>query len=71
MLRIDHVEFNLLAEKQPRVSSILMKNISANLATHVVRMNNDASSVEYIPSRQESGKQQNERLVLNDSHMGN
>ena len=50
LLRIDHVEFNLLAGKHPRVSSVLMKNISTNLANHVVRMNNDAESVELISS---------------------
>ena len=49
LLRIDHVEFNLLAGKKPRISSILMKNISTNLANHVVRMNEKGTSLEHIP----------------------
>ena len=48
LLRIDHVEFNLLAGKQPRISAILMKNIGTNLANHVLRMNN-AKPLEHIP----------------------
>lgn len=48
LLRIDHIEFNLLAGKQPRINAILMKNISTNLASHVLRMN-DAASLEHIP----------------------
>ena len=49
LLRIDHVEFNLLAGKSPRISSILMRNISTNLADHVVRMNESNTSLEHIP----------------------
>jgi len=49
LLRIDHVEFNLLAGKKPRISSILMRNISTNLANHVVRMNDSGTSLEHIP----------------------
>lgn len=49
LFRIDHVEFNLLAGRHPRISSILMRNISTNLANHVVRMNN--APLEHIPNR--------------------
>lgn len=48
LLRIDHVEFNLLAGKHPRTSAILFRNISTNLANHLVRMNN--APLEYIPT---------------------
>lgn len=48
LLRIDHVEFNLLAGKHPRISAILHRNISTNLASHVLRMNNNAP-LEHIP----------------------
>ena len=69
LLRIDHVEFNLLAGKHPRVSSILMKNISTNLANHVVRMNNDASSLEHIPGDNKNEKQAIDSQVLNNTHI--
>jgi CRP-like cAMP-binding protein len=49
LFRIDHLEFNLLAGRQPRISAILMRNISTNLANHVVRMNN--APLEHIPNR--------------------
>lgn len=49
LFRIDHVEFNFLAGKNPRISSILMRNISTNLANHVVRMNN--APLEHIPDK--------------------
>jgi len=69
LLRIDHVEFNLLAGKHPRVSSILMKNISTNLANHVVRMNNDASSLEHIPSKHKTEKQKIDPQILNNTQI--
>ena len=47
LFRIDHVEFNFLSGKQPRISTILLRNISTNLANHVVRMNN--APLEHIP----------------------
>ena len=49
LFRIDHVEFNLLTGRQPRISAILMRNISTYLANHVLRMNN--AQLEHIPSR--------------------
>jgi CRP-like cAMP-binding protein len=51
LLRIDHVEFNLLAGKHPRISAILHRNISTNLASHVLRMNNN-TALEHIPAIQ-------------------
>ena len=51
LLRIDHVEFNLLAGKHPRISAILHRNISTNLANHVLRMNNN-THLEHIPATQ-------------------
>ena len=47
LLRIDHIDFNFLLGKQPRISAIMMKNISSNLANHLVRMNN--VSLEHVP----------------------
>jgi CRP-like cAMP-binding protein len=70
LLRIDHIEFNLLAGKHPRVSSILMKNISTNLANHVVRMNNDASSLEHIPSNNKTETKDQGTQILNKTHIG-
>ena len=69
LLRIDHIEFNLLAGKNPRISSILMKNISANLANHVVRMNNDADTIEHIPNPEnKSEPKSSEAQTLNNTH---
>jgi len=70
LLRIDHIEFNLLAGKQPRISAILMKNISTNLANHVVRMNNDASSLEHIPNSKKAEAPQDIQQILNNTHIG-
>lgn len=47
LLKIHHIEFNLLTGKHPRISSILMRNISTTLANHVIRMNN--APLEHIP----------------------
>ncbi|MCW8854877.1 MAG: cyclic nucleotide-binding domain-containing protein [Gammaproteobacteria bacterium] len=47
LLRIDHTDFTFLLGKHPRISAILMKNISSNLANHLIRMNN--VSLEYVP----------------------
>lgn len=54
LFRIDHLEFNLLAGRQPRISAILMRNISTNLANHVVRMNN--APLEHIPNRNDQSQ---------------
>lgn len=48
LLRIDHLEFNLLAGKHPRISACLYRNISSTLANHVLRMNN-STVLEHIP----------------------
>ena len=47
LLSIHHIEFNLLTGKYPRIASVLMKNISTNLANHVLRMNN--TTLDHIP----------------------
>jgi CRP-like cAMP-binding protein len=65
LLRIDHIEFNLLAGKKPRISSILMRNISTNLANHVVRMNEGNTSLEHIP--QEKNKDHNNTQVFSNT----
>ena len=68
LLRIDHNEFNLLIGKQPRISALLMKNISANLANHVIRMNNDDNTLEHIPHKKSDSKSAKSQ-VLNNSHL--
>ncbi len=65
LLRIDHIEFNLLAGKKPRISSILMRNISTNLANHVVRMNEKGSSLEHIP--QDKNTDDNSTHILSNT----
>ena len=47
LLHIEHTEFNFLLGTQPRISAILMKNISSSLANHLIRMNN--VSLEHVP----------------------
>ena len=64
LFRIDHVEFNLLAGKKPRISTILMRNISANLANHVVRMNN--APLEHIPHKRSTQQREVGSQVLAD-----
>jgi CRP-like cAMP-binding protein len=65
LFRIDHVEFNFLAGKNPRISAILMRNISTNLANHVVRMNN--APLEHIPlKRSQKTPKEVESQVLID-----
>lgn len=51
-LEIDGSEFKFLLGKAPRVSSIILRNITVNLASHIVRMNN-AKSAEYMPAFQD------------------
>lgn len=48
MLVINHHEFNFLLGKHPRISSLLMRNITSTLSQHIVRMNQQ--EMEYIPS---------------------
>ncbi|RDH81505.1 MAG: hypothetical protein DIZ80_15610 [endosymbiont of Galathealinum brachiosum] len=62
LLCIHHIEFNLLAGKHPRIFSILMKNISTNLANHVIRMNN--APLDHIPDDSDSKTQNTSKHVL-------
>lgn len=48
MLQMNHVEFNTLLGTHPRISAIMMKNITTSLSQHIVRMNQ--SELEYLPS---------------------
>lgn len=50
MLKMNHVEFNTMLGKHPRISAIMMRNITSNLSEHIVRMNQ--SELEYLPSKQ-------------------
>ncbi len=49
LLRIDRDDFNLLLGKQPRISSVLMRNITVGLANHILRMNRHEVT-DYIPN---------------------
>ncbi len=66
LFRIDHVEFNFLAGRSPRISSILMRNISTNLANHVVRMNN--APLEHIPlsSSKKTSTELESQVLINE-----
>lgn len=63
LLKINHVQFNLLTGTHPRISAILMKNISTNLASHVLRMNN-ALALEHIPQEKHDTLSEHESLIL-------
>jgi len=64
MLKLNHVEFNTMLGTHPRISAIMMKNITANLSQHIVRMNQ--SELEYLPSEQLTKDiQESSSLVLN------
>lgn len=53
LLIIKSEDLNLLLGKHPRISSIIMRNITQHLANHIVRMNK-AATLEHIPPRQEN-----------------
>lgn len=53
LLIIKSENLNLLLGKHPRISSIIMRNITQHLANHIIRMNK-ATSLEHIPSRSKS-----------------
>lgn len=53
LLIIKSEDLNLLLGRHPRISSIIMRNITQHLANHIIRMNKTAS-LEHIPSRQKS-----------------
>jgi len=64
MLKLNHVEFNTMLGTHPRISAIMMKNITENLSQHIVRMNQ--SELEYLPSEQLTKDiQESSSLVLN------
>lgn len=63
LLKINHVQFNLLIGTHPRISAILMKNISTNLASHILRMNNMAP-LEHIPQEKHDTLSEHESLIL-------
>lgn len=50
MLKLNHLDFNTMLGTQPRISAIMMRNITASLSQHIVRMNQ--SELEYLPSQQ-------------------
>lgn len=53
LLLIKGEDLNLVLGRQPRISSIIMRNITQHLASHIVRMNK-AASLEHIPSGNKS-----------------
>jgi CRP-like cAMP-binding protein len=54
LLQIKRDDFNMLLGTQPRISAILLRNITLGLSGHIVRMN-DLGSTEYLPMHFESG----------------
>ena len=50
LLIVKSEDLNLLLGKHPRISSIIMRNITQHLANHIIRMNK-AASLEHIPSK--------------------
>lgn len=50
MLTFNHADFNRLLGTYPRISAIMMRNITTSLSQHIVRMNQ--SELEYLPSKQ-------------------
>lgn len=64
MLKLNHVEFNTMLGTHPRISAIMMKNITTSLSQHIVRMNQ--SELEYLPSDElRKDLQDSASLVLN------
>lgn len=61
---MNHVGFNTLLGTHPRISALMMKNITSSLSQHIIRMNQ--SELEYLPS-EELGKdiQKSTSLLLN------
>lgn len=39
MLKMNHVDFNTLLGTHPRISALMMKNITSSLSQHIIRMN--------------------------------
>jgi CRP-like cAMP-binding protein len=50
LLRIESDKFNLILGKFPRISSIIMRNITIGLSNHISRMNKH-EIVDYIPNK--------------------
>ena len=64
MLKLHHVEFNTMLGKQPRISALMMRNITTSLSQHIVRMNQ--SELEYLPSDElTKDLQDSTSLILN------
>lgn len=63
LLRIDHTDFNFLLGTHPRISAILMKNISSTLANHLIRMNN--ISLEHVPQQTETKTSAESQVLIN------
>ncbi|MDH5471731.1 MAG: cyclic nucleotide-binding domain-containing protein [Gammaproteobacteria bacterium] len=63
LLRIDHTNFNFLLGTHPRISAVIMKNISSNLANHLIRMNN--VSLEHIPQACKQDAEIESQVLIN------
>lgn len=50
VIEIKREDFNLLLGKHPRVTAVLLKNITISLSDHIIRMNN-RESLDYIHTR--------------------
>ena len=48
LLALNHAEFNRLLGTHPRISALMMRNITTSLSEHIVRMNQ--AELEYAPS---------------------
>lgn len=48
VLKISGTDFNLLLGQAPRICSLILRNITINLASHIVRMNNDNSGARHF-----------------------
>lgn len=49
LITINRVEFNNLLGRAPRISAIILRNLTEQLAGHLVRMNNRAATTEFVP----------------------
>ena len=64
MLKMNHLEFNTLLGTHPRISALMMKNITTSLSQHIIRMNE--SELEYLPSEKlTEDLQKSTSLLLN------
>jgi len=65
LLHINHTDFNFLLGTHPRISAVLMKNISSTLANHLIRMNN--VSLEHVPQTDKEEPLTESQVLSNDS----